>query len=648
MTQYVLEILDGDRAGETVRLGQDKVTLGRKAGCTLVLHDEKVSGRHAEVAFEEGRYVLRDLGSTNGTLLDGRRVDEVALTAFDTFQVGRVRIAFKAEGAEAPAAGLELFRLDTSRAPPARRRSGLGLALAVVAAAGVGGWFYWQGQRAGDGAGASGRLRPVARVAGDLLPDGVGACEDGAGWALRAAGAGFDVGGPAHSGEGALQALAPAASEGDAEGDGRAEFALARTSPPLAVAPGQALRLTGWVRTSGEGRGALRLRFSSSASAAEQLWAATAPQARDAWAELACETAVPPGMDLVEVEALALLPAADAEVLVDDLALVRGGDGAVADLTAGGCNLVATPASLAVRAGEVAVLGGARPLPGEAWRGLGRAGELTFAEVGATLEVTGHDRGFAVEAKGGDAAGVVLLFPSASAAAGVRVRQTDGPFALQPAAFELSGPHELLLGSGPTRVALRAPGARGVAGRAAGDAFAVTLVGARAFELLVAFEAERSAARAAIREAKQRLAEAPGAALDQLRALLAQTPHDDALAAEAERLQADTLVALRQRLEELRAELAKAEFFGALNGYRRIAAEVDALVEAHGEHNLPDPGAVQALRDRVGGLLAEAEAAQRERRRGRLEELATVFSETGEPKLEALVRGYLERHGGDH
>ena len=85
MTEYVLEILDGDRAGEIVELATEPLTFGRRAGNDVVLGDEKVSGQHATLTLEDGQWVLRDLDSTNGTLMDGRRIQEVGLTANDIF-----------------------------------------------------------------------------------------------------------------------------------------------------------------------------------------------------------------------------------------------------------------------------------------------------------------------------------------------------------------------------------------------------------------------------------------------------------------------------------------------------------------------------------------------------------------------------------
>ena len=83
MAKYVLEILDGDRAGDVLPVGDAVMRIGRKSGNDLVLADEKTSGVHCEIAPEDGRFVLKDLGSTNGTFLDGKKVSELVLTPGD-------------------------------------------------------------------------------------------------------------------------------------------------------------------------------------------------------------------------------------------------------------------------------------------------------------------------------------------------------------------------------------------------------------------------------------------------------------------------------------------------------------------------------------------------------------------------------------
>ena len=90
--RYQLLVLDGAHRGETYPLKGGRFTSGRKEKNDLVLQESTVSGFHLEIAVEGEALILRDLGSTNGTLLDGRRIDEVPLAHGDTFSVGSIRI----------------------------------------------------------------------------------------------------------------------------------------------------------------------------------------------------------------------------------------------------------------------------------------------------------------------------------------------------------------------------------------------------------------------------------------------------------------------------------------------------------------------------------------------------------------------------
>jgi predicted component of type VI protein secretion system len=53
----------------------DTVTIGRDPGVTLVLDHGTISRRHAEITCDGGRYLLRDLGSKNGTFVNGERLE---------------------------------------------------------------------------------------------------------------------------------------------------------------------------------------------------------------------------------------------------------------------------------------------------------------------------------------------------------------------------------------------------------------------------------------------------------------------------------------------------------------------------------------------------------------------------------------------
>jgi len=65
-----------------------RLVLGRSSGCQLVFADDTVSRRHAELRLDDGRWMLRDLGSSNGTWVNGRRVMEAEVAPGDELQLG--------------------------------------------------------------------------------------------------------------------------------------------------------------------------------------------------------------------------------------------------------------------------------------------------------------------------------------------------------------------------------------------------------------------------------------------------------------------------------------------------------------------------------------------------------------------------------
>lgn len=95
-TLLCLRIEEGPDAGRVVNLSQGGVYRIGRENADLTLDDEKVSRKHAEIGlYGPGAYVLRDLASTNGTLVNGRRVSEkVKLENGDLIQLGDTRIRF--------------------------------------------------------------------------------------------------------------------------------------------------------------------------------------------------------------------------------------------------------------------------------------------------------------------------------------------------------------------------------------------------------------------------------------------------------------------------------------------------------------------------------------------------------------------------
>lgn len=85
--------------GRRLLVGQAGATLGRSRECDVVIDDPNVSRHHAEIRPDAaGYWSLVDLGSTNGTVLDGRRIDgSVKLTPGDEIEIGTSTITFEVE-----------------------------------------------------------------------------------------------------------------------------------------------------------------------------------------------------------------------------------------------------------------------------------------------------------------------------------------------------------------------------------------------------------------------------------------------------------------------------------------------------------------------------------------------------------------------
>lgn len=83
-----LAIIDGPDAGRVFRIEKPRVTVGR-TGADLNLNDTEASRQHAAVEVHDTDYVVNDLGSTNGTLVDGAKITEpTELHDKGEFQVG--------------------------------------------------------------------------------------------------------------------------------------------------------------------------------------------------------------------------------------------------------------------------------------------------------------------------------------------------------------------------------------------------------------------------------------------------------------------------------------------------------------------------------------------------------------------------------
>ena len=100
----LLVVRRGPNAGSTFALDTDSTSIGRHPDSDLFLDDVTVSRRHAVIRRIHGGYEISDVGSLNGTYVDGERIDRVPLADMDEVQIGRFVLVFLLGGrAEATA-----------------------------------------------------------------------------------------------------------------------------------------------------------------------------------------------------------------------------------------------------------------------------------------------------------------------------------------------------------------------------------------------------------------------------------------------------------------------------------------------------------------------------------------------------------------
>lgn len=85
-----LQIFLPDGREATHDLPEEKTTVGRLPENTLQIEDSSVSSRHAEILFENNSWFIRDLGSTNGTFLNGSKIENAVLNHGDELRFGSI------------------------------------------------------------------------------------------------------------------------------------------------------------------------------------------------------------------------------------------------------------------------------------------------------------------------------------------------------------------------------------------------------------------------------------------------------------------------------------------------------------------------------------------------------------------------------
>lgn len=91
-------IVGGSHNGDVIELKTNDIVLGRQADCDLILDDNGASSHHARLYREKNEWMLADLNSTNGTLVNQERITKLILRDNDLIEIGDTKISFQSEG----------------------------------------------------------------------------------------------------------------------------------------------------------------------------------------------------------------------------------------------------------------------------------------------------------------------------------------------------------------------------------------------------------------------------------------------------------------------------------------------------------------------------------------------------------------------
>lgn len=81
--------------GETFTLAAERTVIGREQNCDVVILDPSVSRRHAEILHSDSGWLVRDIGSTNGTKINGVATTQSRIYSGDVLDLGKTRLEFQ-------------------------------------------------------------------------------------------------------------------------------------------------------------------------------------------------------------------------------------------------------------------------------------------------------------------------------------------------------------------------------------------------------------------------------------------------------------------------------------------------------------------------------------------------------------------------
>ena len=94
-TEARLVVIHDGKRGKSFPLTKDRTIIGRLSDSDVTVDDKGVSRKHAEVRRHDGEFLITDLGSTNGTMVNESKVDERPLSHGDRITIGRTTLEFQ-------------------------------------------------------------------------------------------------------------------------------------------------------------------------------------------------------------------------------------------------------------------------------------------------------------------------------------------------------------------------------------------------------------------------------------------------------------------------------------------------------------------------------------------------------------------------
>lgn len=124
MAQFQFVMRSGPTPGVVFPLEGEQLTIGRDSSNGVAINDAEVSRKHARLTFQGGKFVIDDLGSTNGTFVNGQRLaGPVVLKAGDVVSLGeQIVLMYDAINSDAGAT-VAVSRKAVPSAPPTQSYS---------------------------------------------------------------------------------------------------------------------------------------------------------------------------------------------------------------------------------------------------------------------------------------------------------------------------------------------------------------------------------------------------------------------------------------------------------------------------------------------------------------------------------------------